>query len=258
MHQKKLLSVLFLILINLNYTIAQSDSIPFLRPQLPDNVSFAEALEPMSPTSEALLMYEGLTCNRNYYILDAMTIYAVCRLPKQGYTLKKTTANYYKKERAVNAIGIKCTDSDSTLFLIGSTKPMKEGVLNGRIFDWTTGAIDYGKLDVPNTDYTLAVDTDDAENHAEWQEAALILIQKSSKKQQVLIRVQRATSPLRDSVFTPPYTLRWCGDIDRDGRPDFIISGESAFAAEERLFLSSYSRPGELVHEVAKWSYCLR
>ncbi|HKO59125.1 MAG TPA: hypothetical protein VJ276_24880 [Thermoanaerobaculia bacterium] len=47
------------------------------------------------------------------------------------------------------------------------------------------------------------------------------------------------------------WTVQWAGDLDRDGKLDFIVSfdGDNVWGLE--LFLSSNARPGAMVHRAA-------
>jgi hypothetical protein len=204
-----------------------------------------------------LLLYEGLTCMRNKYDISGFNTYALCQTPDKKFLLKKTTVNNYSRPAYPQYSGVRCVDTDSTLFLFCAKQPIKEGAISGTSLDWSDGAIDYGKIDVPKTDWTLVVDCDDPDNAADWQKAALVLIQVSTGKKQVLATVTRSTNPTDDLIFSPPYTLHFCGDLDNDGKTDLIISGESESAGEERLFLSSLARNMDFVQEVARWNYCL-
>ncbi len=206
---------------------------------------------------EFLLIYEGLTCMRNKYDISGFNTYALCQTPDKKFILKKTTVNNYSRPAYPQYSGVRCLDTDSTLFLFCAKQPLKEGFINGTSLDWSDGAIDYGKIDVPKTDWTLAVDCDDPDNPADWQKAALVLIQAATGKKQILATVTKTSNPTDDLIFSPPYTLHFSGDLDGDGKPDLIISGESETAGEERLFLSSLARNIDLVQEVARWNYCL-
>lgn len=207
--------------------------------------------------TEALLLYQGLTCNTNKHEVPKFQQYAICNAPDNKIVIKKTKIDFYSKNTATQYTGLRCTDSDSTIFMLCANKSLPEGVIYGKRFDWTTGAIDYGKLDIPDTNMSLVVDTDQPEQPDYWAQAALILVDKKTRQQQILCQVQRMEHPTADMIFTPPYTLHWYGDLDGDGRADYIISGESGQAAEERLYLSSYAFRSELVREVARWNYCL-
>ena len=207
--------------------------------------------------TEALLLYQGLTCNTNKHDIAKFQQYALCTVAEGKFALKKTAINFYTRNTAAQYTGLRCTDSDSTLFMLCANKSLPEGIIYGKHFDWTTGAIDYSKLDIPDTNIALVVDTDVPDQPDYWAEAALVLVDKKTRQQQVLCQVARSTNPTPDMIFTPPYTLHWYGDLDGDGKPDYIISGESGQAAEERLYLSSYAYRTELVREVARWNYCL-
>ena len=45
--------------------------------------------------------------------------------------------------------------------------------------------------------------------------------------------------------------LVWAGDLDRDGKPDFLIRHTSDDSGDECLYLSSRAKPGQLVGEAA-------
>ena len=214
---------------------------------------------PVSPSvnTEALLLYQGLTCVNNQHDIARFQQYALCDAPPHRFILKKTDISSYTKTNVPQYTGLRCPDSDSTIFMLCTNKPLTEGEIKGTHFDWASGAIDYDKIDIPNTDISIVVDTDNPEQPDYWQQAALVLVNKKTRQQQVLCQVERMTNPTPDMIFTPPYTLHWCGDLDNDGRLDYIISGESGLAAEERLYLSSYAYRTELVREVARWNYCL-
>lgn len=48
------------------------------------------------------------------------------------------------------------------------------------------------------------------------------------------------------------WAFHWAGDLDGDGRPDFLLSADAHYnVSTKRLFLSSRAGPGQLVKEVA-------
>ena len=52
---------------------------------------------------------------------------------------------------------------------------------------------------------------------------------------------------------TDGWLLRWAGDLDGDGAPDFLIDAEKHYAQQTtRLLLSSKAKRGQLVREVAR------
>lgn len=207
--------------------------------------------------TDFLLLYEGLTCRRNSYNRTGLNTYSFCQTQDKKFILKATTIVDYTRHTSPQYAGFRSADTDSTLFLFCTKQALKEGDIAATLLDWSEGAIDYGKIDVPKTDWELAVDCDDPDNPTDWQKAALVLIQKGTGKKQILATVTRTPNPTDDLIFSPPYTLHFCGDLDGDGKTDLIISGESETAGEERLFLSSVARNVDFVQEVARWNYCL-
>jgi hypothetical protein len=65
----------------------------------------------------------------------------------------------------------------------------------------------------------------------------------------VSLRNGRRMQPIGEGGMV--WTVQWAGDLDRDGRLDFIVSfdGDNTWGLE--LFLSSSARPGEMVHRTA-------
>jgi hypothetical protein len=209
--------------------------------------------------TEVLLMYQGITCSINKHDLKKYEHYALYKAFDGSFGLKKTQIQDTTLYGAYTRLRSPERDSVELLLAVTAAQARKptEGAVKIRHFSWTTGAIDYTRLDIPDTEISLVVDTDNADQPDFWQQAALVLLDKKARTQQVLCRVERAANPSAEMIFTPPYTLHWFGDLDGDGKPDYIISGESGNAAEERLYLSSYAYRTELVREVARWNYCL-
>jgi hypothetical protein len=56
--------------------------------------------------------------------------------------------------------------------------------------------------------------------------------------------------------FRPEDYVRWIGDLDRDGKPDFVVNFSSVdFSQVFALFLSSLAKPGEIVGLAGHFSY---
>ncbi len=52
----------------------------------------------------------------------------------------------------------------------------------------------------------------------------------------------------------PHFDILWAGDLDRDGKLDLLVTFSSKYSYYPRqLFLSSSSRPEDLVSEVARY-----
>ena len=65
----------------------------------------------------------------------------------------------------------------------------------------------------------------------------------------VTLRSGRRSQPIGKGGYR--WTVQWAGDLDRDGKLDFVVSfdGDNVWGLE--LFLSSLARPGEMVHRAA-------
>lgn len=60
---------------------------------------------------------------------------------------------------------------------------------------------------------------------------------------------------IQESIRDDGPQLLWSGDLDRDGKPDFIFNLASIYIDTDlALFLSSAARDGELVGLVARWN----
>ena len=146
-------------------------------------------------------------------------------------------------------IMVGCSNKDSAiLFINTSTIPLKEGVvtavnLNKNEFDpgfeasFTMGGI--GQYSIKATaDNWKKDDQGRAVNYK------LIFDLASRKLQQQVL----AANP----EYSGPDYILFCGDLDRDGRPDFVILTGAENLSETVLYLSSKAGAGEMVKMVGQ------
>ena len=71
-----------------------------------------------------------------------------------------------------------------------------------------------------------------------------------NKEQRVEQRILELHEGLLNNEQTP--SIRWVGDIDRDGKPDILLDACPYPGSLLMLFLSSEAEEGEIVHKVAE------
>ena len=205
-----------------------------------------------------VMLYEGATCEQNFFDLKGQFAYGIYGSDAEGYQLRPTNVAYWGNEGSSPLFIRARGQSERSKLVLLSSQPMTATKIKAKFYDETAGAIDFGLLTIADANTNLqTVAEPEGANRDNWQRATLYAIDRTTFQKQVLTTVARATSPDDDSVFVPPYRLHFAGDLDGDGKPDFIISGESAFSAEERLFLSTLAKKGEMVGEAARWNYCM-
>ncbi len=186
-----------------------------------------------------VLLFPGEDCYNNFWPIEGMNLLG-CYKDGDGFKLKKIELSYYKSwidpnsanaEMEIN-LWIGAKDNKDLLFIVGSKGKLKEGKLSGVYGSTSLGNIEqFEKLDVVGS----------------MEESKLIL--KESSKKQVL-------NPKSPHLY-PTYTVIWEGDLDFDGKLDYIISfGDKS--QNTYLFLSSQAEEGELVKPVAVFfsGYC--
>jgi hypothetical protein len=77
-----------------------------------------------------------------------------------------------------------------------------------------------------------------------------INIHEENKEQRVEQRILELREGLLNHEQTP--SIRWVGDIDRDGKPDILLDACPYPGSLLMLFLSSEAEEGEIVHKVAE------
>lgn len=187
------------------------------------------------------ILFPGLNCYSNINFSSKMKWYGVYQ--EDGiYHLKKTSVSFFRAYSELLDFGISTNDNKSLLFIIGSEKPLNEKILEGLY--WKR----FGDSFYQYTDqdfqallkYGIQVDP---------AKYGFSITLKSLEKSQLL-------NP-NDAGISHAIAIQWVGDLDDDGKLDFILHyGEKN--GQTILYLSSEANKNEIVKPVAAYfsGYC--
>lgn len=188
-----------------------------------------------------ILLFPGDNCVNNFWSIENLNLIG-CYKHGDGFNLKKVKLSYYvgwadtttsdNKSDYGRANNIWTQDNKDLLFILGSKKNIKEGKVSGK----------YNLSAANNFD-----EFDKLEIVGDFESSKLVL-NNSSKKQILHFS--------KDNSFYPSYVV-WEGDLDLDGKLDYIIHyGEKS--SRTYLYLSSEANNEEIVKPVAVFisGYC--
>ncbi len=111
-----------------------------------------------------------------------------------------------------------------------------------------------GELLLPGGDKVLFVPRQEAKGPASGIAPAVWLELQAGGKRQRLGDFEFDIMWDKDSTLEPSSYIRWVGDLDNDGKADFIID-TGAVTTNLTLYLSSLAGPGEAVGMAGSFSY---
>lgn len=177
--------------------------------------------------------------------------------------LKSFKPTFYRAHNDVNGTLIKADEKKKTQFVLISKNPMTEGaikiyknfkpiytnIVNGRYVESPV----VNKIKIPSSNWML-----------ESKKDFVTLNKNDTTRSECIILILRdVQSGITQSlgVFNEPnntISINWCGDLDRDGVPDFMIGVYSDYSVGNLLFLSSNPGKGKLVRFACQyyWSDC--
>jgi Bacterial SH3 domain len=198
------------------------------------------------------LIMEGWYCNSNFHYDPSLYWYGVFE-SKAGCSLKSVNIRMLNTQEAYANLYYTTDDTLQYLFIVGSKQPLPTGKLNGYkekapcAFDDVYSHCKATVLEEAGLHFIPA------EQHGkEWKQAILYATNKKGRKQLLEI-----PDNIRYKGDTYPKLLGWHGDLDGDGKTDYLIHfGEKMTITI--LFLSSKAEKGQLVKAVAFWvsGYC--
>ncbi|MFD2561489.1 SH3 domain-containing protein [Aquimarina rubra] len=187
-----------------------------------------------------ILLFPGSYCHNNFWSVKNMNWLGLYQIGDH-FEFKTIELSYsYFRDfipdyMAIEDYTISTNNNENLMFIIGSKINLKKGFINGKRGKCLEGSNfeDFDKLQISGT--------------AMYPE----LILKSKNKKQII------NSAHRSITYYSPTCLVWEGDIDQDGKLDYIISyGEKS--VRTYLYLSSEADDNQIVKPVAVFSdgYC--
>ena len=191
---------------------------------------------------EYVLLYEGDHCDDNYQYNKDWFYYGCYRSDEDGSVcFEPIELSYFVVKSDFTGICIVANQYKSSEFIIGSKHPLSENS-----FEATLGR--YNGMDreekIDSSVFDLV-----AKGYRETEE----LVLKRDGLRQVLNpwtnQLKEEYNNFNDVIFS--------GDIDQDGKDDYIIQFGSKYG-QTVLFISSLARSGEIVRPVSIWysGYC--
>lgn len=195
--------------------------------------------------TDFVLLYSGFSCYYNIYDKSQFHWYGLYKR-KTGYELKKISISYfyddYSKE-GLTPFGTMTNDNIDLSLIIGSRLTMKEGNVDG--------------TDFPDQNHNFKIATQN--NYELLNKLSMELIDSPYDEYHPVLKLKRGTKEQILNIEDSPtlYSIDWMGDLDRDGKPDYILNyGEKLTLTV--LYLSSQASGAQIVKPVAVYysGYC--
>lgn len=195
--------------------------------------------------TDFVLLYSGFSCYYNIYDKSQFHWYGLYKR-KTGYELKKISISYfyddYSKE-GLTPFGTMTNDNIDLSLIIGSRLTMKEGNVDG--------------TDFPDQNHNFKIATQN--NYELLNKLSMELIDSPYDEYHPLLKLIRGIKEQILNIEDSPtlYSIDWMGDLDRDGKPDYILNyGEKLTLTV--LYLSSQASGAQIVKPVAVYysGYC--
>lgn len=209
--------------------------------------------EPAEINQDYYLLYPRTDCNATLHDLTGFNTYGIYL--KQGvYVRYKVKISYFTEasENFFRSLNISTNDNKDLLFIVCTRKTLKEGILSDQQISIMSRE-DFGGTAVERA-ALMEKKMSKCQLQAKlYNDSPFLEIWYKNDKGQR----QNLVSPFVFQFDWTPYFLIWCGDLDDDGKKDFILFfGEKN--AVSILFLSSEAAEGQLLNAVAasRSGYC--
>jgi Bacterial SH3 domain len=180
-----------------------------------------------------ILLFPGTYCNYNYWFYPNIQWYGMYE-EKNEFSLKEIKLSFYREWHGELAdMGITTNNNKNLLFIIGTTDRMIEGKVEGKSLK---------KLHIKGIDEVK-------EFELSYNNRKSKLIIKKDNLSQIISKI--------NNQYLYPTSVVWIGDLDKDGKKDYIIQyGEKS--SKTILYLSSESEKDKIIKPVAIFysGYC--
>lgn len=195
--------------------------------------------------NDFVLLYPGITCVSNYVKLSQYYWYGYYS-NASDCTLKPIKVEMNRNVIEMNDVQTIVKEDTDLLFIVGSRKPMQTGPINEVVKDFQINGYEYRREE---SNY-LAFSEPYFESYGDYSDRSYDFTLKIKHKHEYqYIMESRNRGDL--------HTIKWMGDLDQDGRMDYIIDfGEKSY--HSILYLSSQRIKGSLLKAVARFksAYC--
>ena len=195
-----------------------------------------------------VLLFEGTDCYDNVRYNKDWYWYGLYQEGSKA-VLREVKLSFFTEETELGAfLGITTNKDQASVYIIGSEKPIQNRVLQ------SSNHIDYSQQ---------FFDAEGEANVELLDQAGLSIVRPKGEYEwgfNLIVKDEEGARQLlnpEDSDFYYPSGIDWYGDLDGDGKMDYIIHyGEKV--SQTILYLSSAAKEGELVHPVAAYfsGYC--
>ncbi|MFK7773167.1 MAG: SH3 domain-containing protein [Saprospiraceae bacterium] len=188
------------------------------------------------------LLFPGENCFTNINFAPNMNWYGLY-FEKGKYSLRKTTISFYRVFSDMLDFGISSNDNKNLLFILGSKKPLKQKTIKDSFWRGHNQSL------YPFKD----------EYHEEFKKHGIEFQQKEGESLSIILKDKSKSQLLnpKELQISYPSGILWKGDLDGDGKPDYIFHfGEKS--GQTILYLSSEANGEEIVKPVAAYfsGYC--
>ena len=188
----------------------------------------AEAFVYLNPEEEAVA---GVEAPEAYYWYGIQSMSTGPALVATDWT------RYYEHTPEMGLLPRLEPTHDGVRLLLGSLVPLPTGTLQGQLYEGYEGSFGYAP----------------AVNQPLLSATGLALLGAGARAE-LWVGNGEVIQQLNRGISGHPSHLVFRGDLDRDGRPDYII-GYGDRAATEVLYLSSVAKAGSVVSPVARCHY---